>query len=832
MIRACIANLRTQGAIDPARAKLFEQTFDELEATYKSSMSAAAAMAAATDQTVEAARIAIARKKRIAALKLTTRQQILRNIEGAGVPIDTAVLAHFDFDERVAGVSDIERRRRAVLGKAHGMMADILETFDRDLAGRVREPAQLKNLVREAFGEGTGDAAAREMAAAWGKAADYLRQRFNAAGGHIGKLDKWGMPQTHDRQKVKAAGFEAWRDAITPQLDLARMLDERTGKPFTAKRLNAALRNVYDGIITDGWDTRTLGARGQAMLANRRAENRFLIFKGADDWLQYQARFGAGDVDEAPDFIFDTMMSHLDGMSRDIAAMEVLGPDPNATVRWLGAMLDKAAATDALPEGRVMTAESKAQVARFQMDAMWGLFTGELNRPVNAQMARAFSTLRSLQTAAKLGGAVISAITDAGFQMTTRDFNGMPVARTLADYVQWMAPGVKAGEKAVAVRSGLLSEEAAGRMAALHRYQEEFNTPALAARLANGVLRVSGLSRWTQVGRWLFGMEYMGFLADNAGRAFANVDEGLRLRMQFYGITPADWDAIRATPAYEHQGARFLRPDDVAGNSAIPGPEAERLSDLLLEMIQSETRFAVPETSLRARAVTSGAARPGTLQGEGWRSIMQFKAFPVSIVYTHLLRGIYGKGAINRATYAAHLAIGTTVLGALAMQTKQVLAGKDPVPMEDPRFWGAAMAQGGGLGILGDFLLADQNRAGGGLGATLMGPLIGSIEGLAKLTIGNIQQLGGDGETNAGRELVRFLRGNTPGSSIWYLRTALDRIIWSNIQEMIDPDYDAAMRRLQRKAEREYGQGYWWAPDEELPDRAPDFANAIEGERQ
>lgn len=839
MIRQCILNLRAQGSISEAQARLYLETFDELRRNLAATnMGAAAAMAAATEQTMNAVRAAMIRRKRLAGLRYATRRDIVENLQRLGkegVELDVSIPALFDYDERVRGMSDIERRRRAVLGKAQGMIAGVLETFDRDLLGRVREPARLLNVVREAFGQNTGDQAARELAAAWGEAAEYLRKRFNMAGGEIGRIANWGMPQIHDAVKVKAAGFNDWYAAIVPMLDLGRMVNGDTGQPFTGAQLRKALRDTYKSIVTSGWDDRTLNARGAGQLANRRGDHRFLIFRDPDQWLDYQQRFGAGDTRGDPGALFDVMMGHVDSMARDIAAMEILGPDPEATVRWLSNMLDKAAATDAITKGRVLTVESKAEAAKYQLRTMWGLFTGEVNRPVNAQLARAFSTARALQTAAKLGGAAITAVTDAGFQMTTRTFNGLPVAKTIRDYVQWMAPHMRSAERQTAVRAGLLAEEMAQRLGALHRYQDEFNTPAWAQRLSGGILRATGLSRWTQAGRWLFGMEYMGLLADNAARGWAHIDAPLRASFERYGIDAADWDHIRATPAHGSQpgggGARILRPDEVRTNAAIPADQRERLSDLMLEMIQTETRFAVPDASLRARAVMSAGVRPGTIIGEFVRSAMQFKAFPVSIIYTHLLRAAYGQGGLSRAQYAAHLLIGTTAMGAVAMQLKSLLAGRDPRPMDDPRFWGAAMVQGGGLGILGDYLFADQNRFGGVVAATLAGPLAGSLEGFGRLTMGNIQNAADGDDSNIGRETVRFLRSNVPGSSVWYARLAMDRLIWGEMQRMVDPDFGSANRRLIRRAEDEMHAPYWWEPGETLPDRAPDFSNAAGGDQ-
>jgi hypothetical protein len=48
------------------------------------------------------------------------------------------------------------------------------------------------------------------------------------------------------------------------------------------------------------------------------------------------------------------MMGHIDGMSRDIALMEILGPNPAATVRWLKDMIEKSAELDASPGSKAI----------------------------------------------------------------------------------------------------------------------------------------------------------------------------------------------------------------------------------------------------------------------------------------------------------------------------------------------------------------------------------------------------------------------------------------------------------------------------------------------
>ena len=43
---------------------------------------------------------------------------------------------------------------------------------------------------------------------------------------------------------------------------------------------------------------------------------------------------------------FSTVVGHLDSMARDIASMEVLGANPNATIRWMTQFLRKQGALD------------------------------------------------------------------------------------------------------------------------------------------------------------------------------------------------------------------------------------------------------------------------------------------------------------------------------------------------------------------------------------------------------------------------------------------------------------------------------------------------------
>ncbi|MDB5422028.1 MAG: hypothetical protein JWR59_1975 [Brevundimonas sp.] len=124
------------------------------------------------------------------------------------------------------------------------MMASVIDRFETkthfDKPGR----ADLYNLVREAFGEETGDNAAKMLAGAWAETAEHLRLQLNAAGGSIGKIEGWGMPQSYDSHSVREAGRAAWVSRVMPALDRAKMIDDVTAQPFT----DASLVRVFGDV--------------------------------------------------------------------------------------------------------------------------------------------------------------------------------------------------------------------------------------------------------------------------------------------------------------------------------------------------------------------------------------------------------------------------------------------------------------------------------------------------------------------------------------------------------------------------------------------------------
>lgn len=823
-IRGCLLSKVKAGKLTREQADQVMEEIKRLQDEYAASMSPEAAAAAANTEAAKRRVAAAERAKRLTQMRIGAAARIVPAVEAHPNGVTAGALAHLvrDIHDKPTGIQPAEIRKEVVLGQLHGMFADGMAAYRSKVAGLTQDTLGIRNLVRELYGEGTGDAVAANAAKAWDRTAAYAKDRFVVAGGDIATREDWRLPQHHERRQIRAVTADEWRDFMLPLLDRNRMVDFETGAPISGDKLDEIIAKTYRSIVTDGLSDLTPGGhRGSGAVANKHSAHRLFAFKDAESWLKYNDRFGGGRGG-----IYELLTGHLDTMARDIALIETLGPNPTAMVRYLEDMSRKAEAEDPVTGiGRfapVRAVESPAMIQR-----AYDQLTGALNRPESELVAGIFSGLRSWGVTTKMGSAIISSVTDLATIRQTARWNGLSAAKVGARMARQLNPA-NAADRAFAVRLGLVAGGWTDRALGVARYQgDDFvaggRVSEFMGRLASFVIRAQGLSAWTQAGRQGFAMEFLGFLADQSGRAFADVSKPLRRAFDRYGIGPAEWDIIRAAPAIEHKGARFASVDNVAAGKTA-GPEFDA-ANRMMEMVDTEMRMAIPEPGARERALLSFGRR-GTFWGEVVRSVSMFRSFAVTMMTTHLMRGAIQPGVGGKMAYLAPLAVGLTVMGALAIQMRQIATGKDPrdmTPTTSPEFWGAAFMQGGGLGILGDFLYTPVARNDRDVSGTLVGPLGGTLDDVLRIGLGNAGQAARGEKTNAGAELARFIRYNAPGGNLWYSRLATDRLLMDQLQSMLDPEYRKSFARIERAAQRDYGQGYWWRPGQTKPTRAPDL---------
>lgn len=232
------------------------------------------------------------------------------------------------------------------------------------------------------------------------------------------------------------------------------------------------------------------------------------------------------------------------------------------------------------------------------------------------------------------------------------------------------------------------------------------------------------------------------------------------------------------------------------------------MADRLQQFYADDLDSAVISPDARTLAFIRQGNRAGTPIGEALRLFWQFKSFGIAVMQRAFLREFHGYGpkfGISQIQGLGLLMLGSLTFGYAAMTMKDLIKGKKPRPLDSPNTWVAAMAQGGGLGIYGDFLFGESSRMGGGFLETLGGPTVGKAADAKRLF--DAAKAGDD----VGAQGLRFLISNTPGNNLFYARMAADYLFLYELQEAMNPGY---LRRMERRAEEERGQEWWLRPSE------------------
>lgn len=812
-----------RGEIDAKRGKRMAELFAKLERHYARAMSPEAAAAEASERTLQALEGEAALKRRRTLMQVQAQQRALADLKsykgnnayrGIQGLLDDGGFGNLD----ASHYDNIARSTQRLEFQAHADLEGFIERHRRGFNGKARDKAGAEDVVRELHGESTGNARAKVFADAVRDTFESLRQRFNAAGGNIGKLEDYGLPHRHDALKVRRAGFDQWLADIEPKLDMDRMVDAQSGAPITGEDLPDVLKSVFETIRTNGLTGDASSAfRGNgAGIANRGSEHRFLHFKSADDWLTYDAKYGTGDP-------FAVIMGHVRGMSEDIATLERLGPTPDATLRLL---LDTVDHSEAQSMKDVVGSVVGISADRDTIEHMWKYMKGEFSTPVVQEgmwqrpsyyVAQGLGGMRSLLTSTMLGSAPLSAISDLNTQRMVRGFTGVPRFKALTSMLLQLNPASAAHRK-LAIRLGLGMRDASHAMLGAHRYFSESNAAGWTSVVADDVLRVSGLNKMTEAGQRGYGIDLLGELGDHRSGAFDALTPELQRTLQSYGLDAEAWDVIRKAEPERMGGAEWVNARNI--------PD-QRISDRVQDMVLGYTSRAVQESSISSRALLTWG-RPGSLTGEVGRTMTQFRGFSVALLMTQA--PIMARlGLYRGALYGANFFVGMTLSGALAIQLRQIAQGKDPRPMDSAEFWEDAAVQGGGVGIYGDLIGSFVSDRIGSVAGFVGGPLVSFADDLHQAVNTARPKKGADGnmrDGNPGGAVTRMVKRYTPGGNLWYARLAYERLIIDSLGQEIDPHYDLSRARI-AAANAQNHQGTWWAPGETAPGRAPDLENAL-----
>lgn len=666
--------------------------------------------------------------------------------------------------------------------------------------------------------------AAAQIISKWQESA---RIDENRAGAWIRKEPGYIVRQSHDIMKIRAAGFDAWRNAILPRLD------ERTFDGVSDR--DQFMRSVYNGLasgvhLTSEKPDWMNGFKGSANAAKRASQERVLHFKDGISWHEYNQQFGTGSLREA-------VFGGLNSAARNTGMMRVLGTNPGNMFKYLTDTI----ADDVSKSGNpAALADYMTKVRRLNRTTMPQV-DGSLNIPGSVGWANASANVRGWLRMSQLGGAVISSFNDVPISATEMRYQGQNFMQAVLGamkgrFTRYTSAEQKEILSSIGVYSDAMTQEI------IRRISGDDSLTGKMGRAQQLFFKYNLMNFWTESGRNSNAMMITNWLAQNADQAHARLPEDLRRVLDLHGIGDREWEIFRHMDMADSEGRKFMTtsgirgvPDDVISGyvqskGLKPTERAiadarDQLEGQLRGYILDRLNIAMSEPGDRTQAFMKMGTVPGTVAGEAIRFAGQYKSFTASFMQNVLGREVFGRGytpaglgeskttSMTNALLkngkgafigTANLFVWATLFGYTSMQAKLMLKGQTPRPADFKTF-AAAAAQGGGLGILGDFMFGEVNRMGAGPVTSLMGPAASNADSIVTL----LQQTS-RGDADLG-DWYRTTLDNTPFLNVFWLRTAMNGLILNRIQDALDP---GSLERYQRRVEREQGNEFLVPPSQ------------------
>ncbi|MEM1039414.1 MAG: hypothetical protein AAGI12_08080 [Pseudomonadota bacterium] len=811
LLRNCLTKLVGNGSITEQVAKDALGIAEGVQGRLYPQMPPASAEAASALQAAQAmVKAAKQRKLHVAKQAISmarARERMQRHSQGPVHGLISMMTRDVWEDGANTGLSQlhVEGHTEAVLGDLMRRGGKFFDPLQPGVLGLRQDNQVITNTIAELFGESTGDEVAGAAAKAFNEMNDAAVKRLQQNGVMGNQLDDWRLPQRWDSARVAKFGEQEFHRDMMEAIEAGKIKVRDKKSPD-----GYAPRAAISGIVLQNYKNHVIG-RGSGHSGSSLQQFRVFEFEDAATYRKLMDKYGPG-----PGGLYGMMTGHAQAMAREIALVEMFGPAYRSSFKKLHQEAEqrynkqKHDASGAEKAGLILKSNVLGATPR-AAQRMFDWVAGDLSAVESDSLAGLFGGLRNLATASRLGSAFVSAVPgDMVTASLAANYNGLPAAKVIGRAVADMVSAADRDE--LASQMNLVSNAMLDSAIMSKRFEDGVEGSGVTAKLAQAVIRVQGLQAWTEAMKRSFSMEFMGMIGRQTDRTFNSLEPDFKRFLKRYGFSAAEWDELRQTPNILADGARFFDP---------AGMQNRELADRLSSAIIDERGFAIVESNARVRQMTTAGRRRGTVTGEMARSFFLFKSFTMTILTTHMMRNFtQGTMAARAGRMASYITL-MTMAGAVSFQAKSLLTGKDPADMTKPEFWGAAFAAGGGAGIYADLFFSAQSRGNLGVYEMVAGPVF-------QPPISAFSMLAG-GKKVTGKGLVDLVAAYTPGSTLWYTRAAVDRLLFDQVNRLVDPDWDKSNRRHEKRILKDFGQDYFWRRGDAAPSRGPDLSNAVGG---
>lgn len=524
------------------------------------------------------------------------------------------------------------------------------------------------------------------------------------------------------------------------------------------------------------------------------------------------------------------MMNYFNETARELSLVQFFGADYKNGIRKFIVELEN--------NPKYETAfRSKGKLG--EVDAVKRFIDRKAN-PIIAEtskIASTFTTLRNFEAAAKLGSATVTALMDTPIMVIAgRKLFGLPISDLLNSIFRF---GKNGAPSDLTEYSRYILEGCESYLGAL---QERFNVSdsltnfgkleGASVRTAHTIFKISGLNWWTE-GRKAMAA---GIYAKELGRLIAEkvpydqLNPKFRKQLEKFGIRgfkksgESEWKMLLRLQPLDERG----RIDPYAitentfefayGKASLRQKVSAALHDAVDTMVMTPSQFDIDSAALFNDPLGIG--------GQVIKSITQFKAHPISMFRKIYARLYKSEGLSSTVSSAAALTASLTFMGALVLQLKQFLAGKETYKPNN-EFFVQAIKQGGSVGIVTDLFMLfggeDILRAAFGgnpryqtanqKAFDILGPLFADFI-KASSVIADIPVQSAKLLYDEDYNFDRLFRNSTktvldliPGQSLWYTKMLYRKYVFEYLSQLVDPKgFRQRERNLRRTALKTKGK--------------------------
>jgi hypothetical protein len=621
----------------------------------------------------------------------------------------------------------------------------------------------------------------------------------------------WVTNQYHNPDLMSSHGGTNWINDIKSHIDIEQTIENI--KHFYPKlaRLSSDKFDL-DKFLSNAYTSMTNAtSEGTGILAEQFKMHRIFEFKSPDALTSYNKKYGHQNILHA---VFQNMemfqkyltLGETMGFGR-VITKPIKNPKPGGPTQMsevFNPVLETRKMFQVLKDmGKLSPTEHS------QLSAVLREITGDNMIVGSAKRSALVSNFIAWQQMAVLGKSMFSTVSDIGSASIMLHHQGIGPGQGYYGMIQHtmrqFTGGLSETEKRLVFQALHVATDGT-LMSNASRYGVGMKTAGMLARGANEMFHLSGLNAMTNAMRNGYAYMSSNILANNLKKSWNQLSPNYRKDfLEKYDITQKDWEMLQQIGSFN---AKLWKKDaNKLENFVTMDHILERGNELKIDGIYKlaqkidnyfiqESRSAIPEAKAQDRAILHGNHDRGNWLDVTRRLATVFRSYQSQLV-RNLYPRIYKLGLPSVVHVVPFVALGYT-----SIALKNLVAGKEPPPADNPSLWVDALIHSGLAPIVGDFISGEYGRYDHGFDEDVGGISYSKFKGFKDLVVGLW-----DGDTDAA-DVWKSIRYNTPFANLFFTEAAVNYGLHYAMMESLRPKY---LHGLEAQAASQ-GQDFFFEP--------------------